>query len=844
MTQGYDAGTASARYLLDISQFEASIKRARQLYADLGAAAAKPPPLPAVQTPTAANNAGALAQQRLATETQRTAAAQNLAARAAQSLATEQNKTAREAANTAAAQDRAAKTALQLAAAQDRAARASQNGGLGPALPRTFAGFTGAGFAQAAGALGLATSIPQVIAFGVESGKASLSLDRQLRLTRELTGTQASFNQVIAAAKTQQQLYGGSLEANIAGIQGLVVTSRSTGAELTTLINLAQRLAVLDPAQGAEGARIALSEVLSGDPRSLARRYEIPLSALEKIKDESVPVADRLKVLDQYLNKIGITSATVNSVVTNQARIYNDLGSAVDAAKIAVGGFLATQGTAGAASATSALTGITQLVGAYSRLSESSGQAGQVIGTIINPISAYNSTVISAGASTLEWLGGLFGVRTETEQAAQGTGAYDAAVQAATASTRANVEALAAENREKLDGQIATATLAEQQARLEADSRLAAQGLLGAGDQAIILAEKYRIATNEAEFLIRQQQQLSNATALADQRVGERDPSNTQTARQFDAFSKLRRQREQEDRQKAEQDAQKARTKAEQDAQRLADSRARLEESQAVTSAQKIALARRRLNQATNEADRNDAQANLNSLLAQQNKVRTGGSSKGISAIDQDTIQKGQTLQEQLSTVNALLERGNLTAHQRNDLLEKRRKLEEDIRGEIEKQRDASLAAQLDSVKDAQARLKEAREAAGLQRALAGGRLSEAQQQAVGLRLSEISLEQQKRARDIAKEVRDAGGAPTSPAVPTPTQAVQIPTTATPIPVAVTTPLPLPNVAQLAPPPVTVNLTLNIDKAGNATVTQADPSVILNLLGSAVNFRNLSGGTP
>jgi hypothetical protein len=98
---------------------------------------------------------------------------------------------------------------------------------------------------------------------------------------------------------------------------------------------------VLDPAQGAEGARIALSEVLSGDPRSLSRRYEIPLAALEKIKDESKPVAERLAILDQYLNKIGITAGVAASSVTDQAKAFNKVNIELDAFKTNTGAGLA-----------------------------------------------------------------------------------------------------------------------------------------------------------------------------------------------------------------------------------------------------------------------------------------------------------------------------------------------------------------------------------------------------------------------------------------------------------------------------------------------------------------------
>lgn len=275
------------------------------------------------------------AEARRANATARRAEFDGRAARAVAQAGLAEQRQQTEIARTVAAQDRAATAALRRQQAEERASR-----------QQARTGFSAGGLAQAAGAFGLVTIGPQIVgqavSAGVDAGKNAILLDRTLRLTKELTGTQAQYNQVIQTARQQQLLYGGSLQENIAGIQGLVVTARSTGAELNTLINLAQRLAVLDPAQGAEGARIALSEVLSGDPRSLARRYEIPLSALEKIKDESIPVAERLAVLDQYLSKIGITSATVTSVITDQAKAYNGLNRELGDLATTAGGGLAS----------------------------------------------------------------------------------------------------------------------------------------------------------------------------------------------------------------------------------------------------------------------------------------------------------------------------------------------------------------------------------------------------------------------------------------------------------------------------------------------------------------------
>src|SRR5690242_14044041 len=152
MAGTFDAGLARGRYELDTSSFERAIQAAIARYAELEAAAkraASPARLPAPSTSAGGTDAAdALAQQKLATETQktalvqnqaaraaqalateeqRTASAANTAARAAQALATEEQRTATQTANAAKAQTQAEAAALRLAAAQQRAA---SSGGL------------------------------------------------------------------------------------------------------------------------------------------------------------------------------------------------------------------------------------------------------------------------------------------------------------------------------------------------------------------------------------------------------------------------------------------------------------------------------------------------------------------------------------------------------------------------------------------------------------------------------------------------------------------------------------------------------------------------------------------
>jgi len=153
--------------------------------------------------------------------------------------------------------------------------------------------------------------------------------------------------------------------------------------------------------------------------------------------------------------------------------------------------------------------------------------------------------------------------------------------------------ALEGELRRKIDSTIQTAELAARQAQLDADSRAAAQGLLGAGDQALILAQKYGIAASQAQFLIQQQQAIINKEALADQRKGEQT-GTTLSAREFNNFSNLQRQRNNEladEKKKADEkaaaDKKRADEKAAADAKRLQDAQNQLRLASATTTAAK-----------------------------------------------------------------------------------------------------------------------------------------------------------------------------------------------------------------------------------------------------------------
>jgi hypothetical protein len=193
-----------------------------------------------------------------------------------------------------------------------------------------------------AGAAFLGVGIQQMVSFGQASSDLALRTQAAKASLQALAGSPQLYAEALAAATQQQKLFGGTLAENIEGVQGLVTVARSSGAALQDLIDLSQRLSVKDPSQGVVGARIALQEALSGDPTSLARRYEIPKKALAALRDESTTGAEKLRIIDQYLNGIGITSEVVAGSIPKATKAFNDLNAQGERLQVSFGSAVST----------------------------------------------------------------------------------------------------------------------------------------------------------------------------------------------------------------------------------------------------------------------------------------------------------------------------------------------------------------------------------------------------------------------------------------------------------------------------------------------------------------------
>jgi len=251
-----------------------------------------------------------------------------------------------------------------------------------------------------AGGLGIGFGLQQLVSGGIQAGGAALELRETKNSLKAVAGDLTTYNQTIGAAREQQRLFGGSLQENIEGLSGLTITARSSGAQLQSLIGLSQRLAVLDPAQGAGGARIALNEALSGDPTSLAKRYEIPRAALAKLRDTTLPVEERLKVIDSFLNKVGITAESVAGRVDQDALAFRRLGQELGDAKLNAGDQLAT-------TFSGAATGLARLLGLINQNPQAIAELRALRGGgVVDQGAIADATRQIAGSRAAEQLGG------------------------------------------------------------------------------------------------------------------------------------------------------------------------------------------------------------------------------------------------------------------------------------------------------------------------------------------------------------------------------------------------------------------------------------------------------
>ncbi|MGX9136157.1 hypothetical protein ACWV26_17715 [Rummeliibacillus sp. JY-2-4R] len=106
--------------------------------------------------------------------------------------------------------------------------------------------------------------------------------------------------------------------------------------ELEKAWKIAEKLSIMDPEQGLQGAVYAMKELASGDGVSMAERFEMPKSVVNSIKNLSFD--KQLAAMQEYLDKTGITNKTVakmgdttiskwNQVKERMSSVFRNMGT-------------------------------------------------------------------------------------------------------------------------------------------------------------------------------------------------------------------------------------------------------------------------------------------------------------------------------------------------------------------------------------------------------------------------------------------------------------------------------------------------------------------------------------
>ena len=136
------------------------------------------------------------------------------------------------------------------------------------------------------------------------------------------------YGQALQVAYGNQMKFGGSLKENIDSLLVFQQISNTSGVSLQNLNDVINLLSLRDPAQGIQGATIALQELLSGDPMSLRRRFELPSDDVNRLASYAGDANAQIAGLTELLNKQGVTADILAARLNTTAASYDRLNAA------------------------------------------------------------------------------------------------------------------------------------------------------------------------------------------------------------------------------------------------------------------------------------------------------------------------------------------------------------------------------------------------------------------------------------------------------------------------------------------------------------------------------------
>lgn len=162
---------------------------------------------------------------------------------------------------------------------------------------------------------------------GVAAAKQVQGINAMFRI---LSGSQELANERMDnlrkfADKTKQ-----SFVSVAEGALAILPAVGRNNVSLEKTLSLVQRLSVLDPAQGVQGAAFAVRELLGGDTKSLAGRFELPRKELKKILDMAEGSPQKiLDGLDKMVAGFGLTAEAMEGMGQSGAFAFDRVKGAI-----------------------------------------------------------------------------------------------------------------------------------------------------------------------------------------------------------------------------------------------------------------------------------------------------------------------------------------------------------------------------------------------------------------------------------------------------------------------------------------------------------------------------------
>jgi len=337
----------------------------------------------------------------LTTTSQLALADQRVAAAASQAALVDQ-RVATEAARTAVANDRAAVAALKRADAERKAAQAAQNGGLGSALPRTFAGFSSesaagqfaGGIAQGIGAVvgpaAAATAALGGAAAAAQSFREALQFKGELDQTNAAVAYQVGRLRDYDTASAEAQAFADRFKLTQAQLsqtmQAAIPVYRQSKESTTDILTTFALLQATAPEQPINEAARAIRELATGDVTSIKELFNVPAKDALAMKNAIVQGQDPIKVVSEYLKRSGADANLLKIGVEGTAGAFKDAAKAAEALKLAQGELAASKGGLGLLDLqTKVTTGLSRVLGG------SGGIQGGILGLSQNADPGYGA---------------------------------------------------------------------------------------------------------------------------------------------------------------------------------------------------------------------------------------------------------------------------------------------------------------------------------------------------------------------------------------------------------------------------------------------------------------------